>query len=137
MSKFVPNFVYMAVSSGQERYNTITTAYYRGADAIILVYDICAQDSFNHLKDWLAEVNRYCPEGTIKTIVGNKCDKMDRTVSKQTAKVIITARDFEHVVGITYEMLFNNVRVLRTQLAFSTQKYLPRNQPMSRKCLCK
>ena len=76
-------------SSGQERFNTITTAYYRGADGIIMVYDITCQESFNHVNDWINEVNRYAPEGTCKLLVGNKSDKLDRLVPLAKAKVCI------------------------------------------------
>ena len=53
-----------------------------------MVYDITNQESFNHVKDWLTEVNRYAPEGTGKLIVGNKCDKLDRLVPAQKAQVM-------------------------------------------------
>ncbi len=39
-------------TAGQERYRTITTAYYRGALGFILMYDITNEDSFNAVRDW-------------------------------------------------------------------------------------
>jgi len=74
-------------TAGQERFRTITSAYYRGADGIILVYDICDRDSFLHVSDWLAEVNRYVNESTCKILVGNKSDlTADRQVSTEEAR---------------------------------------------------
>mmetsp|Transcript_39683 Transcript_39683/g.120176 ORF Transcript_39683/g.120176 Transcript_39683/m.120176 type:complete len:220 (+) Transcript_39683:71-730(+) len=74
-------------TAGQERFRTITSAYYRGADGIILVYDITDRESFNHIDDWLAEVNRYVNESTCKILVGNKCDNTEeRQVSTEEAK---------------------------------------------------
>ena len=39
-------------TAGQERYRTITTAYYRGAMGFILMYDVTNEDSFNAVQDW-------------------------------------------------------------------------------------
>ena len=65
-------------TAGQERFRTITSAYYRGADGIIMVYDVTSTESFNHVSDWLTEVNRYASEGTCKLLLGNKSDRADR-----------------------------------------------------------
>ncbi|EQC35087.1 Ras-like protein Rab-1A [Saprolegnia diclina VS20] len=74
-------------TAGQERFRTITSAYYRGADGIIMVYDVTSQESFDHVNDWLNEVNRYASEGTCKLLVGNKSDITSRkVVSYETAK---------------------------------------------------
>ena len=73
-------------TAGQERFRTITSAYYRGADGIIMVYDVTSQDSFTHVNDWLNEVNRYASEGTCKLLVGNKSDRTDKVVQFEAAK---------------------------------------------------
>jgi Ras-related protein Rab-1A len=54
----------------------INSAYYRGADCIIMVYDVTNMESFNHVNDWLTEVNKFAPEDTCKLLVGNKSDKV-------------------------------------------------------------
>ncbi|CAM9686780.1 unnamed protein product [Chrysoparadoxa australica] len=73
-------------TAGQERFRTITSAYYRGADGIIMVYDVTNQESFGHVNDWLSEVNRYASEGTSKLLIGNKSDRTDKAVDTATAK---------------------------------------------------
>ncbi|RLW05172.1 hypothetical protein DV515_00005374 [Chloebia gouldiae] len=45
-------------TAGQERYRTITTAYYRGAMGFILMYDITNEDSFNAVQDWTEKVRK-------------------------------------------------------------------------------
>ncbi|GBG25318.1 Ras-related protein Rab-1A [Hondaea fermentalgiana] len=70
-------------TAGQERFRTITSAYYRGADGIIMVYDVTNQESFDHVQDWLQEVNRYSNEGTCKLLIGNKSDREDKKISTQ------------------------------------------------------
>lgn len=77
-------------TAGQERFRTITSAYYRGADGIIMVYDVTNQESFDHISGWLQEVDRYATEGTCKLLVGNKSDRADRIVSTETGQAMAT-----------------------------------------------
>eukprot|EP01083_Nonionella_stella_P151319 483325_1 len=64
-------------TAGQERFRTITSAYYRGAHGIIMVYDVTNPESFEHVEDWLTEVNRHASENTMKLLVGNKADMVE------------------------------------------------------------
>lgn len=125
-------------TAGQERFRTITSAYYRGADGIIMVYDVthrvrvlsdtesptrrettdkcrgyspleagamhhiiseypplllhCClsavvsssrlQESYDHVREWLKEVDRYASPDTCKLLIGNKSDRSDKVVSE-------------------------------------------------------
>lgn len=73
-------------TAGQERFRTITSAYYRGADGIIMVYDVTLEDSFKHINEWFLEVNRYAAEDTCKIIVGNKIDLPEKVISTEVGK---------------------------------------------------
>ena len=47
-------------------------------------------DSFNNVKQWLQEIDRYATEGVNKLLVGNKSDMSDKKVVEYTvAKVRI------------------------------------------------
>eukprot|EP00612_Vaucheria_litorea_P002677 CAMPEP_0171458116 /NCGR_PEP_ID=MMETSP0945-20130129/3922_1 /TAXON_ID=109269 /ORGANISM="Vaucheria litorea, Strain CCMP2940" /LENGTH=206 /DNA_ID=CAMNT_0011983857 /DNA_START=105 /DNA_END=722 /DNA_ORIENTATION=+ len=64
-------------TAGQERFRTLTSSYYRGAQGIMLVYDITRRDTFEGLHKWLEEVEIYHPsqgKDVIKLLIGNKVD---------------------------------------------------------------
>ena len=84
-------------TAGQERFRTITSSYYRGAHGIIVVYDVTDHESFNNVKQWLSEIDRYGCENVNKLLVGNKNDLTSK-------KVVSTevAQAFAEKTGITF-----------------------------------
>ncbi|KAG9394301.1 Small GTPase superfamily, ARF type [Carpediemonas membranifera] len=85
-------------TAGQERFKTITAAYYRGAHGIIVVYDVTDVETFNNVRVWLEEINRYASEDVCKLLVGNKCDLEDRkAVEYQTAKTFAESLDISFI----------------------------------------
>jgi Ras-related protein Rab-1A len=54
------------------------------------IADIVFSDSFNNVKQWLQEIDRYATEGVNKLLVGNKSDMADKKVVDYTvAKVAL------------------------------------------------
>jgi len=84
-------------TAGQERFRTITSSYYRGAHGIIVVYDVTDQESFNNVKQWLQEIDRYACENVNKLLVGNKCDLTNKKVVDYTS-----AKEYADQLGIPF-----------------------------------
>lgn len=76
-------------TAGQERFRTLTSSYYRGAQGVILgaltwpswmeltaVYDVSSRPTFDELIKWFREIETYCAEDVVKILVGNKVDKV-------------------------------------------------------------
>ena len=85
-------------TAGQERFQSLGMAFYRGADACVLVYDITNLKSFESITSWKQEFLSQCgpsnPEAFPFMVVGNKCDlDGDRAVSQ--AKSNQWARDYD------------------------------------------
>ncbi|XP_006652204.1 ras-related protein RABC1-like [Oryza brachyantha] len=73
-------------TAGQERFRTLTSSYYRGAQGIIMVYDVTRRETFTNLSDiWAKEIDLYSTnQDCIKMLVGNKVDKeSERAVTKK------------------------------------------------------
>jgi small GTP-binding protein len=45
-------------TAGQERYRSIAKAYYKGAVAVLLVFDVTNEYSFTSLSSWYREVGK-------------------------------------------------------------------------------
>ena len=50
--------------------------YYRNVSAVVLVYDVTNEQSFNSLAKWVGECANHglTPEDVPMIVVGNKCD---------------------------------------------------------------
>jgi small GTP-binding protein len=82
-------------TAGQEKFRTITKAYYRGAHGILLVYDVTSAESFNQTGQWMRSIQENMTDPVVVVFVGNKCD-MDRVVSTADAQDL--AKEF----GVEY-----------------------------------
>jgi small GTP-binding protein len=81
-------------TAGQEKFRSITKAYYRGAHGILVVFDISRRDTFNQTKVWIDSIRDSSADSTpIDVIlVGNKCD-LERAVSREEGEAL--AREFQ------------------------------------------
>ncbi len=61
-------------TAGQERYRAITSSYYKGANAAMVIYDITSSVSFQNVQRWLKEVRENSDQNIIIMLIGNKCD---------------------------------------------------------------
>ncbi|XP_076845448.1 RAB1A, member RAS oncogene family a [Brachyhypopomus gauderio] len=84
-------------TAGQERFRTINSSYYRGADGIIVVYDITNQETFTNVKQWLQEIDRYTSDNVSKLLVGNKSD-----LTKKKMVEYSIAKAFADSLGIPF-----------------------------------
>ena len=61
-------------TAGQERFKSILSSYYKGANGILLLYDITNINSFKSLSNWLIDIEKNSSKNVKKILIGNKCD---------------------------------------------------------------
>ena len=74
-------------TAGQERFRNITTQYYKGADGIVLVYDVTEESSYDKIRDWMEQILSNTQQDEIGLVLlGNKCDMDPRNVTEEMGK---------------------------------------------------
>eukprot|EP01083_Nonionella_stella_P147167 463882_1 len=69
-------------TAGQERFRTVTTAYIRGAESIIIVYDVTDEQSFLNVRNWVRMIQQKVQHCNM-VFIGNKADmEEDRVITK-------------------------------------------------------
>eukprot|EP01097_Dermamoeba_algensis_P004451 TRINITY_DN2900_c0_g1_i2.p1 TRINITY_DN2900_c0_g1~~TRINITY_DN2900_c0_g1_i2.p1 ORF type:complete len:673 (-),score=186.12 TRINITY_DN2900_c0_g1_i2:155-2173(-) len=112
-------------TAGQERFKSITKSYYRGANGVVLVYDVTDRRSFDHLTNWVSEVKESNPSYMTWLVIGNKAD-LDREVP--TAEATRFAQSINAAFMETSALQNSNIHeafeVLVTALLESVSKSL-------------
>jgi len=69
-------------TAGQERFSVVAGSFYRGADGFIIVFDATSRTSFEHVEQWLSQIQQHqsLGPGSAIILVGNKYDLTDRVV---------------------------------------------------------
>ncbi len=69
-------------TAGQERFDSLSYKHYRGANGVLLVYDVTRKSTFDDVALWLENIRKHCHQDMHAVLVGNKCDLMkEREVS--------------------------------------------------------
>lgn len=82
-------------TAGQEKYQSITKTFYKGANAVLLVFDLTSKKSFEEMKNiWLEEAYKSCDPDVQFVILGNKMDLVnDREVLKSDVENFVEGKD--------------------------------------------
>ena len=76
-------------TAGQERFRSIAKNCYKGADGILLMYDISKYETFKHIKTWINNIKEAIDIDKVALlVVGNKCDLPDeeKNVDQESRK---------------------------------------------------
>ncbi|KAG8943825.1 hypothetical protein FRC03_002310 [Tulasnella sp. 419] len=103
-------------TAGQERFSSLSTAFFRGADAVILVFDVNKPETLIGLRRWWDEFRdrvpiadgdeaKYCV-----VVVGNKCDLFpsSRRASKETAGPTAATTFLKNLIPVPEDLVEHN-----------------------------
>ena len=73
---------------GEERYKSITCAYYKEALGVFVVYDVTSEKSFDSIDGWIKNVkSEFKNENIVIVLLGNKCNlENERRITKIQGK---------------------------------------------------
>ena len=93
-------------TAGQERFKSITKAYYHMADGFLILFDITDKLSLNAVKDWIEDIKSY-NSSNIFLILANK-DDLDNKISDDVINE--TLGEYNHLLLKTSAIKDINVR---------------------------
>eukprot|EP01004_Peranema_trichophorum_P007651 NODE_6427_length_886_cov_43.467890_g5834_i0.p1 GENE.NODE_6427_length_886_cov_43.467890_g5834_i0~~NODE_6427_length_886_cov_43.467890_g5834_i0.p1 ORF type:complete len:205 (+),score=31.34 NODE_6427_length_886_cov_43.467890_g5834_i0:57-671(+) len=65
-------------TAGQERFRGITNSFYRGANGILLCFDVSSKATFEGLNSWMTQIRQHSAPGTPIVLVGCKSDLLSQ-----------------------------------------------------------
>ena len=69
-------------TAGQEKYDSLVPMYYRGANIVLIVYDITSKLSYEKAISWINIMKKNGPLDAIYALIGNKNDLKNRNIDK-------------------------------------------------------
>ena len=83
-------------TAGQEKFRAVPRNYYKNADGILLLFDVCNRNSFDKIKDWINEIKIHSNKSInndddknklIVYLLGNKIDMKRDVIKKEGEKM--------------------------------------------------
>ena len=75
-------------TAGQEKYKSMVSTYYRGANVAFIVFDLTSHESFDALPLWIENYYKNGPDQKNIILIGNKKDLVEeRKVTEEEAKI--------------------------------------------------
>ena len=77
-------------TAGQDRFRAITKNYYKGANGIILIYDVTNVQSYENVKNWISQIRDEANPNVVIYLAGNKVDvsEQDKLVKTEDGQKI-------------------------------------------------
>ena len=139
-------------TAGQEKYKALAKSYFKNVDAVLFVFSLNNQDSFDNMKNWinLFNDNHNGKEGIPKYLIGNKADEkrevqknmVDEFLSKNKYKYFETSAKDNNGIDELFQELSEDLYTIlvetgsnKIQNAQTLNKF-KRNKTKKGDCIC-
>ena len=84
-------------TAGQERYRSLAKSYFKNADAVLFIFSLNDQESFDNIINWinLFNENHNGKKGIPRYLVGNKSD-LEKKVQKDVIDKLLCANKYKY-----------------------------------------
>ena len=101
-------------TSGQEKFKSIVSSYYRDLDVVLFVFDSTDILTFNNIKYWLQDFEKFNKKKNIKFLIGSKTDKKNLVITHNFAQQFAKNNNMHFfqtsiIIKKTIDLLFDNI----------------------------
>lgn len=89
-------------TAGQEQFHKITTSYYKGANGIMLVYDVTDLKSAEEVSYWMKNIKSHAADDVAVVMVGNKVDLLREGTGDSS--ILTTGKNSGKKYGVPHYM---------------------------------
>ncbi|OHT05127.1 small GTP-binding protein [Tritrichomonas foetus] len=100
-------------TAGHEKFHCIVPLYARTADALIVIFDITSEQSFENAKNWFYSLCEEIGKSPVSVLCGNKIDLLDEI---DTEPFETWAKENNVIFELTSAMTGKNVREMFTRV---------------------
>ena len=109
-------------TAGQEKYKSMTAAYYKGALGALIVYDITKKYTFESIDRWITDLTNTADKRIKIILLGNKSDlEEQREVSREEGEM--KAKEYNIAFMETSALNGNNIEIAFNKLVEEVYNY--------------
>lgn len=139
-------------TAGQERFYSVTRSFFTSAQAIVLMFDICNEQSFHNIVKWIGDIKEHANKDVCSILVGNKNDlAANRVVQRKDAEVLADQHKLSYMecsakTGSNIELVFETLAKMflsknkaskNATVTFDEKIFIATNETVpSNNCIC-